>query len=488
MKKLLPVLLVLLICLFGMVGCNDYVAKTSADCNTYTIVAGYDEQNHVLSAVQTVCFTNPYDLALDSVKLHVYGNCYGEDCSAIVPQNCYDTAYYNGASYGGVTFDSVKVDDTPVAFVVEGESFDILSVPLSAPLNKGQSVTIALTYELTLANVAHRLGYGENSVNLGNFYPVLCHLDSNGFLCTPYYSVGDPFVTPVANYDVTLTAPSNFVVASSGNLVSAEAHGDQTTYTYQAKAIRDFAMVLSTGFKHVSADADGVTINYYYFADQNPQNTLATAVGMTQFLSQKVSKYPYKQLTVAEADFCHGGMEYGNLVMVASGGKDYLTATAHEVAHQWFYGVVGNNQIEHGWMDEGLSEFVTLLYMDKHQDQPLATAIKKLYKNYVTYVDVLTNYYGRVDVSFRSLDKYKNDTEYVYVTYVRGCLLFYTVYDNVGEAKFFNALSRYFNQYKMTLATPQQMIDSFCQACNKDVSGIFDAFISGKDIISQGNR
>ena len=82
----------------------------------------------------------------------------------------------------------------------------------------------------------------------------------------------------------------------------------------------------------------------------------------------------------------------------------------------------------------------------------------------------------------------KNDTEYVYTCYVRGCLLFYTVYDNLGETKFFKGLQHYFNQTKLTLATPQQLIDSFCQGSKKDVSGIFNAFIQGKDIISQGNR
>ena len=488
MKKLLPILIIVAICLFGMVGCQDYVQSVAANCNSYTIVAGYDDTHHVLSAVQTVDFVNPQDSPLDAIKFHVYGNCYGLDCASVVPQSSYNDAYYNGASYGEVSFDSVKVNGTPVPFVIEGSSFDILSVPLSTPLQSGQSVQVEMTYQLTLANVAHRLGYGETTVNLGNFYPVLCHLDENGFACTPYYSVGDPFVTPVANYDVTLVAPSNFVVASSGNLVSSKTTGNQTTHIYQAKAIRDFAMVLSTQFTHITADANGVAVNYYYFADTNPQTTLATAVGMANYLSQSVAKYPYKQLTVVETNFCYGGMEYGNLAMVSSGGRDYLTATAHEVAHQWFYGVVGNNQIDHAWMDEGLCEFVTLLYMDKHQDQPLATAIKKLYKNYVTYVDVLTNYYGAVDVSFRPLNQYKNDTEYVYVNYVRGCLLFYTIYDNVGEARFFSSLSRYFDQAKLTIATPQQLVDSFCKGCNKDVSGIFDAFINGKDIISQGNR
>jgi len=488
MKKLLPLLLVVLICVVGMVGCTDYVQKAATNCNNYTIVAGYDDGNHVLSAVQTVSFTNPTDVALDCVKFHVYANCYGEDCPPIVPNSSHDDAYYNGESYGGATIDSVKVDDVAVAFVIEGDACSVLSVPLATPLMRGKSVQIQLVYEIALANVAHRLGYGDNTVNLGNFYPVLCHLDEGGFVTTPYYSVGDPFVTPVANYDVTLTLPTGFVVASSGDLVSAQAQQDQTTYVYKARAIRDFAMVLSTKLSHVSADANGVTVNYYYFADDNPQNTLATAVGMVKFLSKNVASYPYNQLSVVEADFCFGGMEYGNLVMVASGSSDYLTATAHEVAHQWFYGVVGNNQVQHAWMDEGLCEFVTLLYMDKHQNQPLATAIKQLYKSYVTYVDVLTNYYGRVDVSFKSLDKYKNDTEYVYVNYVRGCLLFYTVYDNVGEARFFNSLASYFDQCKLTLATPQQMIDCFCKASRKDVSGIFSAFINGKDVISEGNR
>ena len=390
--------------------------------------------------------------------------------------------------YGGISFDSVKVDGVAVAFVIEGQSFDILSVPLSHGLGKGQSVQLEMVYEVTLANVAHRLGYAQHTVNLGNFYPVLCHLDETGFQCTPYYNVGDPFVTDVANYQVSINVAENIVVASSGDLLSVSTENQRTTYTYSAKAIRDFAMVLSPEFQLVSAQSNGVVVNYYYFADANPANTLATAVGMVDFLAKNIADYPYAQLSVAETNFCFGGMEYSNLVMVASGGSDYLTATAHEVAHQWFYGLVGNDQIENAWMDEGLCEFVTMLYMDKHQDKPLSTAIKKLYKSYVTYVDVLTNYYGRVDVSFRPLDKYKNDTEYVYVNYVRGCLLFYTVYDNVGETKFFAALSKYFAQNKLRLATPIQLIDAFCSACNRDVSGIFDAFINGKDIISQGNR
>ncbi len=488
MKKLLPVIVVVVICLLGMVGCNDYVQKTSADCNSYQIVCSYDETHNTLSAVQTVTFTNPCDTPLDTVKFHAYANAYGEDASAIVPGDYYNSAYYNGDSFGGITFDSVKVDGTAVAFALEGNCFDILSVPLSQSIGKGQSVAVEMVYEITLANVAHRLGYGENTINLGNFYPVLCVISDGAFQCTPYYNLGDPFVTDIANYQVSISVPNNYVVASSGEMVSAQNNDNRVTYTCNARAIRDFAMVLSSKFQHVSAKAGDTEVNYYYFADTNPQTTLATAVGMVEFMSASVSDYPYAQLSVVEADFCFGGMEYSNLVMVSSGGSDYLTATAHEVAHQWFYGVVGNNQIEHAWMDEGLCEFVTLLYMDKHQNQPLATAIKKLYKSYVTYVDVLTNYYGRVDVSFRSLDKYKNDTEYVYITYVRGCLLFYTLYDTVGESKFFAGLTNYFDQAKMSLATPTQLIDSFCRGCNKDVSGIFNAFIKGEDVISQGNR
>ena len=491
MKKLLCIVLV--VCLLAACACltlvscaKDKMKQVIKNSDNYTIVASYDEQTHVLSATQTVKMTNRSENSFTKVLFHIYANQYREDAAnSVVPGIYAQRAYPNGASYGDIAFDSVKVDDAAVAYTIEGTDMDILSVPLASELFPNQSVTIEMTYEVTLANICHRLGYTDNAVNLGNFYPILCHIDNGSYTTSPYYNVGDPFVTDVANYNVTLTLPDNYIVASTGNIVEVSSFNGFSTYNYTANAVRDFAFVLSHNFKKLTANAGDTQVNYYYFADADAETSLATAVGMMEYLNKNIGKYPYEQYSVVETDFCYGGMEYPCLSMVTSGSNSYQEAIAHETAHQWFYGVVGNDQIHNAWMDEGLSEFLTYLYMDASGSTSLSRSMLGCYQTYTSYVDVLNNYYGNVDRSMRALNEYKNDSEYVIFTYVKGSLLFNSVYEAMGATKFWKALNNYYNEGQFVIAEPSMMTNCFVNASSKEIGNIFDSFIEGKEIIGK---
>lgn len=488
MKKIISVLLSLLlittVAVFASCSGNP-IDKASKTADSYVIVAAYDEQAHVLSATQTVKMTNRSENSLNALKFHIYANQYREDAATpIVPATYKAKAYPNGPSYGDITFDSVKVNDKAVAYVIEGQDLDILSVPVDE-LFPDQSATVEMTYQIQLANIAHRLGYTENAVNLGNFYPVLARIENGAYSCTPYYNIGDPFVNELANFDVTLTLPENYLVAASGELTEATNANGNATYKYKANALRDFAMVLSSKFQKLSQTVDGTQVNYYYFNDEEAETSLATAVGALQYLSKNVGEYPYATYTVAETDFCYGGMEYGSLAMVTSGSQAYQEAIAHETAHQWFYGLIGNDQIANAWMDEGLADFATYMYMDSVGTAPLENSIKAVTKTYVSYVDVLNHYYDHVDTSFRSLDSYKNDNEYVVFTYVKGSLLFGTVYEIMGATKFNKALQEYYKTATCCIATPQTLIDSFVKVGGAEIGKVFTDFIEGKEIVAQ---
>lgn len=490
MKKILCIVLAvcILVCLPILAACSPNKLRDAAKkADSYEIVAAYDPETHILSASQTVTMTNRSGNAFQSVKFHIYANQYREGASTPVVPSVYKAkAYPNGDSYGDITFDSVKVNGTPVAYTIEGKDMDILSAPLSEELFPDQKVTVEMTYQIQLANIMHRLGYTDNVVNLGNFYPILCNIANDNYDCSPYYNIGDPFVSEVANYNVSITLPEEYTVASSGNLKEATpATSGVVTYCYEAQAIRDFAFVLSTKFNKLTRTVGNTQVNYYYYNDQNSEDSLATAVGMLEYLNKNVGEYPYEQYSVCESDFCYGGMEYPSLTMVTSGSQSYKEAVAHETAHQWFYGIIGSDQIANAWQDEGLTDFVTFMYLDEAGVMPLTTAIKANTKNYVSYVDVLTNYYDHVDTSFRALDQYKNDNEYVIFTYIKGSLLFNTLYETMGKTKFLKALSNYFDQAQFTVATPQTMINSFTKVGGNELGKIFADFIEGKEIISK---
>ena len=491
MKKtlctLLAVVLIACVACVTLAACSTSKMKQAIkNGDDYTIVAAYDDENHVLSATQTVELTNRSENSFSAVKFHIYANQYREDAANSVVPNVYRAqAYVNGMSYGDITFDSVKVNGTPVAYTIEGEDMDVLSVPVSDELFPDQKVSVEMTYEVQLANIAHRLGYTEQTVNLGNFYPILCHVDNGSYTASPYYQIGDPFVSDVANYNVSLTLPEKYVVASSGELTEATADNGQATYTYTAEAVRDFAMVLSTQFNKLSRTVGDTQVNYYYYNDQDAETSLDTACGMLEYLNEHVGDYPYAQYSVAETEFCYGGMEYPSLVMITSGTNSYQEAVAHETAHQWFYGLVGNDQIANAWMDEGLSEFLTYLYMDATGKTPLVRNMMASTRTYTTYVDVLNHYYTNVDTSFRAVNEYKNDSEYVIFTYVKGSLLFNTMYETMGAAKFWKALANYFDEAQFTIAQPSQLSDSFAAVGGKELATIFNNFIEGKEIIGQ---
>lgn len=482
---LVTVMLALLIT--ALVGCaNSPLEKAAKNADSYTIACTYDEKEHLLSATQVLCMTNRSDNSFTDIKLHLYANQYRKDAqNGVVPNAYRTTAYPEGESYGEICFDNVSVDGTSVAFVIEGEDMDILSVPLGKELFPDEAATIEMTYVITIANIRHRLGYTQDAVNLGNFYPVLCNVQNDNYACTPYYNIGDPFVSDISNYDVTITVPKSYLVAASGELTNATAEGDCCTYRYEGKAMRDFAMVLSDKYKKLSQTYGNTQINYYYYNDNTPEASLEAAAGMMEMLSQEVGEYPYPQYSVCETDFCYGGMEYPCLAMIASDTRSYKEAIVHETAHQWFYGIIGNNQIENPWMDEGLAEFLTHVYLDKSGASSLSSFVNANTKTYTTYVDVLNRYYENVDTSFRSIDKFRNDNEYVIMTYVKGSLLFNTLYETLGEAKFFKALTKYYKQAAFTLATPQVLTDCFANVGGTEAASIIHTFCDGKEIIGK---
>ena len=125
------------------------------------------------------------------------------------------------------------------------------------------------------------------------------------------------------------------------------------------------------------------------------------------FFNSKFGEYPYRQISVVKTPFLYGGMEYPNLVMIADNiveKKDMARVIVHELAHQWWYGVVGNDQIREAWLDESITEYSAFLFFENHSSYGL---------NYSSLIeDAKTTYDLYVDVIIHDL-KEKNKKEFV---------------------------------------------------------------------------
>ena len=481
MKKIVCLLLsvTFLLCLSG---CKE----KGAELSTYDISVTLNE-DMTLDCTMTYTFTP--QKSIESVYFSLYPNAFSENAE-ISPVYKSDElyAYPNGKSYGKVEILKVKSAGKDLPFEVSGVNLGTLKVGFEQPINEGVKTSVFIEFKVTLANVKHRTGYGENTVNLSNFHPIACVLEQNGYYENVYYPNGDPFYSDVSNYKVRLAVPSSYVVASSLSPIKTEWSGGQTTYEYSRELVRDIAFILSKDFNVLEKSQDGVSVKYYYFSDKNPQNTLSTAVNSLFYFSDKYGKYPNKDYVVCEGDFLYGGMEYPCLSLISAevtdDYRDYVVA--HETAHQWFHGIVGFNESEIGFLDEGLAEFSTAYFMGKYklENREYIDYINDAKNSYLSIKSSIDKVYGeKPPIMKRNLKQFRTNAEYVMISYNRSEVMIDSLYNYLGEKKFFKTVKKFVKEKAFKNANEEDFI-SAVEKKKRGAGNLLRSFIRGEREIS----
>lgn len=473
---------VLLLSSVAFSGCSGAIDSN----HSYEIVCELND--NVLKGTEKVTYFNGTENCVSELKFNLFGNAFREGAKySPISKQYQANAYPNGINYGSMTINSVVVDGAEVEFTVGGEDLNILTVPLGREVFPDEKITVDISFELILASVVARTGINNDTINLANFYPILCAMDENGFYECVYYANGDPFFSEVADYKVTLTAESKYVVASSGKVISGKTEGEKSTYTYKIDDARSFAFVLSEKFESVTDNSTGVEISYYFYDDQTPDKSIEYAVKSINAFNQKFGQYPYPTYSVVQTEFVQGGMEYPALVMISDELEDkaYGEVIVHETAHQWWQTTVGNNEIEYGFMDEGLAEYSVVLFYEEYPEygytrESLMQSADKTYEIFCTVYDKL---YGNVDTTMlRSLDEYTSEYEYVNIAYIKGCIMFDYLRETIGDDMFYKGMKKYYSDYTFKNATPYDLAGVF-EKIGADTNGFFDSFYLGKVIL-----
>ncbi len=472
----------------GCIG-TDFIKKYGTNITTYDLDLTLND-NHTIDGSQIVKYKNTTSNVLSEVYFHLYPNSFSDIAINKPVSKLYETkAYPNGFSYGKIDILDVKVEGNDTTYILENTDNDLLKVTLNTPLYPNDFISIDMQYKITIPNVLHRFGYNDNTINLGNIYPIASVFDENGWDKNPYNSNGDPFYSNLANYSVKITYPSNLTLAYSGNKISSKQNNDKTTTCLSANAVRDFALVLSDHFETKTIMVDGTEINYYFYDDEKSDESLNIAKKALTTFNEKYGKYPYSQLAIVQTGFIYGGMEYPNLVMISDSLEkydDYCITIIHEIAHQWWYGVVGNNEYNHGWLDESLAEYSVVVFYENNPEYEIIrdTCIKNAITSYTLFVDVYKDVFDEVDTSMnRKLNEFATEPEYVYASYVKGMIMFDDIRNLIGDKKFFDSLKNYYKKYSGQNATPENLIHVFEDTSNRRLKAIFNSYLDGTAII-----
>ena len=400
---------------------------------SYTMDVYLDYAQHRLDVKQRIDYTNVTSETLPNLMLNVHPN----------------------HSRGTFELNEVRVDMD--GEVVQPEVFPLdvtLRLELPRPLQPDEHVAVLLDYALNLPKIQPTeefsgggFGYSNRSVSLGNWYPVMApYREDKGWYGLKYFFVGDPYVTEIADYSITITTTEGVMVAGTGQ----ETH-EGNRWHYEAKQARSFAFAASDQYQVSSNEIGDVTVHSYYFPNnaEGGEVVLETATKAIELFTELYGTYPFSDYRVAETEFA-GGMEFSGLTFLGSVFYDeydgttrtpLIPLTAHEVAHQWFYGLVGNDQLTEPWLDEAPAEYSAFLYYERYL--PDDTDWWWFYA-----VDQWAPA-GKID---NLVYVFRDNREYFDAVYRRGAQFMNDLRETMGDPAFFGFLEEYQRRYAYQLA------------------------------------
>ena len=468
-RKLVAALLVCalsIVCALSFTACGGGKSEKAR----YDIVAEYLADGS-LSVDESVVVPIASDGTMQ-IKFNLYPNAYREGAK-ITPLKDGDTA-------GAFSLTEVKLNGKAADHKIEGSDENVLSVLLDREYKKGETVEVSIKYSAKLSVSDERLSFGAGRANLGNFFPMLCAFKDGNYIECEFGSVGDPFVSETADFSVSLTVPSDYVVASGFEAQSCDVEDTKTMYRYSAKNVRDVAFCINDNFSVVEKKWGDKSIKYYFYIDDEPEKTMEVAILALDYFSDNFGEYPYSSFTFAQTQFDAGGMEYPCFAMIADNlvKDDRLFAVVHEIAHQWWYGLVGNDQIGSPFLDESLAEYSTLAFFADHED--LGLDAEKIYnetKSGCAYAEhafssVYPDYVGAVG---RGVKEYKGEFDYVNSVYSKGMLMMKAAEDAIGRKTLFKRLKKYCAKNAHSIAKREDLL--------KELGGarpIVESYLDGK--------
>lgn len=356
-------------------------------------VAGYLYGNYEL------IYTNHSPDTLHQIYMHLYPNAYSGSSSELARQLLPSAAggnklYFADESEQGF-IDSLNFYSPSQKITVADTDKDVILISLSRPLLPGGSIRIKTPFRVQVPEAGFsRMGRNKENFQITQWFPKPAVYDSHGWHLIPNRNIGE-FYGEFGNFRVRIMVPDHYVTGSTGIVVKEEKwrrehlpgfeHSATESMKYKtihikADSVHTFAWCSGKDYLRIREelviDAAGKTVTayIYYLNDKSKSHwkkQFSTIHDALEFYSSEIGPYPYPQVTVAQNVTNYGGgMEYPMFTLVnKTSGYSQEALITHEIGHNWFYGVLGFNERENPWMDEGLNTLYEVLYMSSKYPQ-----------------------------------------------------------------------------------------------------------------------
>jgi hypothetical protein len=364
-----------------------------------------------------------------------------------------------------------------------------LRVDLATALQPGENVVLDLTYTVQIpTDFGGNYGlfsYINGILALDQVYAIIPVYDDEGWNVEIPALNGDMIYADPAFFTVTIQAPADLVIASSGVMVNEEEKDGIKTQTVVAGPVRDFYLAASENYASVSEQVGETLVTSYYpkgYAEGG-EYVLEVGVNALKSFNERLGTYPYTELDLVGTPMQAGGMEYSGIVamgiqfydpeVIYSGMSAFTfleSATAHEVAHEWFFDIIMDDQIDEPWIDEGMAQFLTSLYYEDTYGSSAASSYRESWYSRWNRVD------GKLMPIGLPVRNYTEE-EYGAIIYGRAPLFIQSLRENMGAKVFSEFLRTLFTDYKWGILTTGEYRSLAEKSCGCNLQEDFETWV-----------
>ena len=539
MKKRAPIVALGLLFL-ALIGSEKTFAQTWQQQVDSDIRVTLDDTRHELHGDITMTYQNNSPVSLESIWIHLWPNAYRNGKTALAKQQFRQgdmfMFYALSRDLGGI--DSLAFHSTgrPLEWSHHPDHIDIAQVQLPAPLGPGESIEISTPFRVDLpSGQISRLGHIDQSYQITQWYPKPAVFDGDGWHPMPYLNQGE-FYSEYGTFDVRITLPENYTVGATGDFVPGSADNNKEAHRLDSLVKATEQWVIDEGWSEATEDfppsAEGMKTLHYrqsrvhdfaWFADKRykvlrgevllpNEDRAVTTWSMftpkegdlwqkapeylkdaTYYYSLWNGDYPYNQVTAVDGTIsAGGGMEYPNVTVIGNMGSDsgLETVIVHEVGHNWFYGILGSNERDNAWMDEGINSFNETRYiLTKYGDDKglnFLVGNSNLAKRFdvddfrYKWIDELSYLFpARFGVD-QPIQCHSNDLtslNYGAIVYKKTAATFAMLQSHLGTERFDSAMQLYFDRWKFRHPSPSDLQACLEESTGEDLSWFFEGWI-----------
>jgi peptidase M1-like protein len=450
----------------GLVASEQPVLDELDTASVYHIEFKLADDLYHLTGAEEVRYTNAETVPLNQVRFRLFPNILG----------------------GEMMISNLKVDGEPVTPKYELQN-SVMTVPFGLELESGQSLILQMEFTVTVPQTLESnygvLAYADDVLALAHAYPMIAVYDDEGWNAEIPPESGDVTYADASFYIVRVSAPKDVVLVTSGRELSRDEAGQAQTLTVAGGPARDFYVVASPHYEEVSQTFGEVTIHSYAPKESRDgaEMALQVASNAIEDFSVHYAPYPYTEFDIVSTPTLALGIEYPGMIAITSRIYDvnndyrgvpasiYMESTvAHEAGHQWFYNLVGDDQLDDPWLDESLTQFATLQYFSDEHGPSGEDGFRKSLEGRWENV-------GKADIPIGLPVAAYSGQEYGAIVYGRGPLFFVALRDEMGKEVFDQFIKDYTETLSWDIATPETLKAIAEEHCSCDLTSLFEEWV-----------